>query len=83
MNARVDQLLQEALSLSETERVTLADALYASLDGPAEDPAEVEAAWDKEIARRVDEIRSGKAKMIPLDQVRSNLRATIRRVQAR
>jgi putative addiction module component (TIGR02574 family) len=83
MNARVDQLLQEAMTLSETERVTLADALYASLDGRAEDPAEVEAAWDKEIARRVDEIRSGNAKMIPLDQVRSNLRATIRRVQTR
>jgi hypothetical protein len=34
MNARVDQLLNEALSLPETERVALADALYASVDGP-------------------------------------------------
>jgi len=83
MNARVDQLLHEAMSLPETERVALADALYASLDGLPEDQSEVEAAWDSEIARRVDEIRAGKAKLIPLDEVRSNLEATIRRVQSR
>jgi putative addiction module component (TIGR02574 family) len=83
MNARVDQLLNEALSLPETERVALADALYASVDAPLEDPAEVEAAWDSEIARRADEVRAGKAKLIPLDEVRSNLEATIRRVQGR
>jgi len=83
MNARVDQLLQEAMCLPETDRVSLANALYESLDGIGEDSAEVAAAWDNEIARRVDEIRSGKAKMIPLDQVRSNLEAAIRRVQAR
>jgi putative addiction module component (TIGR02574 family) len=71
------------MSLPETERVALADALYASLDGPLEEQAEVEAAWDGEIARRVDEIRSGKAKLIPLDEVRSNLEATIRRAQSR
>ncbi len=83
MNARVDRPLQDAMSLSETEHVALAGALYASLDGPAEDPAEAEGARDNEVTRRVEAIRSGTAKLMPLDQVRSDLKATIRRVQAR
>jgi hypothetical protein len=37
MNARVDQLLNAALFLPETERVALAVALYASVDGLIED----------------------------------------------
>ena len=37
------------------------------MKGPAEEG--VEQAWDEEIKRRVDEIRSGKVKMIPGEQV--------------
>jgi len=37
--------------------------------------AEIEQAWDKEIARRVKEIESGKVKLIPAEKVFEKLRA--------
>jgi putative addiction module component (TIGR02574 family) len=46
--------------------------LIASLDEAA--PGEgVEAAWDDEIKRRVDDIRSGRVKTIPGEQVLQEL----------
>jgi putative addiction module component (TIGR02574 family) len=46
----------------------LLDRLVECLeDEPAD--AGVEAAWAEEIKRRVDEIRSGKVKMVPGEQV--------------
>ena len=54
----------------------LIDHLIESLDeGPAEEG--VEEAWDEEIKRRVDEIRSDKVKMIPGEQVRRRLAARL------
>lgn len=46
----------------------LIDRLVESLD---DEPAEegVEAAWDEEIKRRVDDIRSGRVRTIPGEQV--------------
>jgi putative addiction module component (TIGR02574 family) len=61
-------VLEKALALSTQERGLLIDHLIESLDeGPAEEG--VEQAWDEEIKRRVDDIRSGKVKMIPGEQV--------------
>jgi putative addiction module component (TIGR02574 family) len=68
MTPQVSEVLEKALALSTQERGLLIDHLIESLDeGPAEEG--VEQAWDKEIKRRVDEIRSGKVKMIPGEQV--------------
>jgi len=59
------------------ERGLLIDRLVESLDdGPAE--VGVEAAWDEEIKRRVDDIRSGRVKTIPGEQVREGLNARLR-----
>lgn len=68
LTPQVSQLLEKALALSTEERGVLIDQLVASLD---EDPAEpgVEAAWDEEIKNRVDDIRSGRVKTIPGEQV--------------
>jgi putative addiction module component (TIGR02574 family) len=68
MTPQVSELLQKALELSTQERGILIDCLIESLD---DEPAQegVEAAWDEEIKRRVDEIRSGRVKMIPGEQV--------------
>ncbi len=64
MTPQVSELLEKALSLSTHERGLLIDRLVESLDdGPAEEG--VEAAWEDEIKRRVDDIRSGRVKMIP------------------
>ncbi|MGB8989808.1 MAG: addiction module protein [Candidatus Sulfotelmatobacter sp.] len=68
MTPQVSELLEKALSLSIHERGLLIDRLVESLD---DEPAEegVEAAWDDEIKRRVDDIRSGRVKTIPGEQV--------------
>ncbi|MGA1987939.1 MAG: addiction module protein [Candidatus Sulfotelmatobacter sp.] len=64
--------MEKALALSTQERGFLIDRLIASLDEAA--PGEgVEAAWDDEIKRRVDDIRSGRVKTIPGEQVLQEL----------
>jgi putative addiction module component (TIGR02574 family) len=68
MTPQVSEVLEKARALSTQERGLLIDHLIESLDeGPAEEG--VEQAWDEEIKRRVDDIRSGKVKMIPGEQV--------------
>jgi putative addiction module component (TIGR02574 family) len=72
MTPQVSEVLEKALALSTQERGLLIDHLIESLDeGPAEEG--VEQAWDEEIKRRVSDIRSGKAKMIPGEQVLQEL----------
>jgi putative addiction module component (TIGR02574 family) len=68
MTPRVSELLEKALTLSTQERGLLIDRLVETLDNePAEEG--VEAAWDEEIKRRVGDIRSGRVKTIPGEQV--------------
>jgi putative addiction module component (TIGR02574 family) len=68
MTPRVSELLEKALTLSTQERGLLIDRLVETLDNePAEEG--VEAAWEEEIKRRVDDIRSGRVKTIPGEQV--------------
>ena len=67
MTTLVDELSQRARALSPEDRARLADELLASLDEQADPDAE--AVWEKEIGRRVEEIKSGKAKLIPADEV--------------
>ena len=38
---------------------------------------EIEAAWRKEVAGRVDEIKSGRAKLIPAEEVHRRARAAL------
>ncbi len=68
MTPQVSELLEKALNLSPQERGLPIDRLVESLDNePAEEG--VEAAWDHEIKRRVDDIRSGRVKTIPGEEV--------------
>jgi putative addiction module component (TIGR02574 family) len=64
MSPKVAEILEKAMQLSSHERGLLIDRLAETLDdGPAEEG--VEEAWGEEIKRRVDEIRSGKVKLVP------------------
>ena len=68
MSQKVAEVLDKAMALSIDERGLLIDRLVESLDdAPPEEG--VDEAWADEIKRRVDEIRTGKVKMIPGDQV--------------
>ena len=68
MTQETHDLLQKALALSESERAELAGNLLSSLDTTV-DP-DVDAAWQDEVARRMDEVQSGKVKTIPWPEVR-------------
>jgi hypothetical protein len=66
--------LEELLKLPADERSDAAEALLVSLeDEPAEDPAEVEAAWAAEIERRIEENAPG----IPADTVLAEIRGRL------
>jgi putative addiction module component (TIGR02574 family) len=71
MSKTTDDILNNAMRLSTTERAELAAALLASLDGEPEDA--VDAAWITEIQRRVERVRSGEAKGRPWSEVRERL----------
>ncbi len=71
MIANTEQIAAAALALPEDDRLELADRLIESLDGPPDD--DVERAWTDEIARRLEEVRSGKAVTVPWEEVRKRL----------
>jgi putative addiction module component (TIGR02574 family) len=74
------EVLDKALALSVKERGLLIDRLVESLDdGPAEEG--VEEAWADEIKRRVDDVRSGKAEMVPMERIKERLNARRRDVR--
>ena len=67
------ELLKRALALSTEERAELAGSLLESLDGAHDDPEAVEAAWNEEIARRIADLDSGKARTVPWEEVRHRI----------
>jgi len=69
------ELLKHALTLSDKERAELASHLIDSLDPTVEPDAEL--AWQEEIARRLEEVESGRVKTIPWDEVRRKGRALL------
>lgn len=71
MIASTEQIVAAALALPEDDRLELADRLMESLDGPPDD--DVERAWADEIARRLEEVRSGKVVTVPWEEVRKRL----------
>jgi putative addiction module component (TIGR02574 family) len=72
MSTDAETLYQAALKLSDDERYYLASRLMESVEGER-DP-DYEEAWAAEIARRVEEIDNGTAKMFSWEEVRAQLR---------
>ena len=60
------KLIEEALSLPVEERALIADSLLRSLNVP---DAAIDAKWTEVAKRRLQELRSGKVKPIPGDEV--------------
>jgi len=57
------------------ERAELASSLIDSLDSTTDE--DVEAAWQEEIARRIENLRSGRTKTIPWEDVRKKARVIL------
>jgi putative addiction module component (TIGR02574 family) len=75
MNKDAREILQKALALSDNERAELAGNLIASLDTDLDPDAD--ALWQAEVARRWDEVRSGRVKTISLDEVKRRARTLL------
>lgn len=61
------------MALPPAERVELAERLWASI----EPQADIDAAWDEEIARRVADLDAGRTAGIPAEQVLTAIRDMI------
>ncbi len=65
------QLFREASELPERDRAALAGLLIESLD--PQDESEVEAAWEREIGRRITELDDGSVETVSWEDVRRQL----------
>jgi putative addiction module component (TIGR02574 family) len=74
MSSQLEVIEEQALKLSAEERAQLADRLISSLFGDHE----VEEAWAVEVERRVREIESGEAQLIPASEAIARARAAIK-----
>ncbi len=63
MSQEADELLKKALTLPVAERAELAGSLIESLDEAGDES--VKAAWDEEIARRMEDLDSGRLNLPP------------------
>jgi putative addiction module component (TIGR02574 family) len=72
MTPTVENLKQQLSLLSQDQRAELATFLLESLDPP--DPS-VEAAWQEELERRMEEMESGTFPGIPADEVFASMRS--------
>ena len=73
MPKSLEDISRDISELPRQDRFKLARIL---LDVPEEGPESfeaVEATWDREIARRLEELESGKAEAIPLEEVKKKI----------
>lgn len=75
MMRKAQELPNKALASPDKERADLAGSLIDGLDDTADENAE--AAWQEEIVRRLEEVRSGKVKTTPWNDVRQKGRALL------
>jgi putative addiction module component (TIGR02574 family) len=74
-----EEVRQIAHELPKDQRIQLATSLWESVDSVEGDAteAEIDSAWDGEIARRVAEIKAGTAVTYSLGEVGADLRAIV------
>lgn len=75
MTQEVNDVLKRALALPAEDRAELAGSLLESLD-VGQDP-DAEAAWQQEVARRIQDLDSGKVTAIPWAEVRRRVAAKL------
>jgi len=80
MTQDVSELLKKALALPSEARAALAGSLLESPDDTVDASAEEE--WNHEIARRIREVDSGRAKPIPWAEARRHVSAILNGRQA-
>lgn len=74
MSPEVTDLLKRALALPVAERAALANTLLESLEATSES---VQEAWNEEVARRIDDLKAGKAVTVPWEEFHRELLAIV------
>ena len=74
MSSQLEIIEAQALKLTAEERAHLADRLITSIF----EDHEIEAAWEAEVERRIDEIESGRTRLIPAAESIARARAAIK-----
>ena len=72
----VEELAARAKELPTEQRARLAEEILATLDPQDQ---EVDAAWDAEIRKRIEEIETGAVKTVPAEQAFAQVRQALRR----
>ena len=73
MPAMTDRVIEEALSLPADIRLNLVERLITSLNLPINE--DVDRLWAEEAERRISQIGTGEAKLVPGQEVFSRIRA--------
>jgi putative addiction module component (TIGR02574 family) len=76
MNPEISELLKRALALPIDERAALANTLLDTLEGSNESGC-VREAWDAEVARRIEDLKAGKAVTVPWEELHRELLAMV------
>ena len=74
MSPEVSDLLKRAMALPVAERAALANTLLDSLETTNQS---VQEAWDEEVARRIADLKAGKAVTVPWEQLHRELLAMV------
>lgn len=77
MSATLKQIVHDAMQLSPAQRAELADVLVESFETTP--PDEVQKLWVDEANKRLAEVRSGKVKTIPGNEVLAEAHRLIQR----
>ena len=74
MSSQLEIVEEQALKLTDEERAYLANRLIASIF----EDHEIEDAWAAEVERRIEDIESGRATLVPAAESIARARAAIR-----
>jgi putative addiction module component (TIGR02574 family) len=74
MSPEISDLLKRALALPVEERAALANTLLDSLETPNQS---LDEAWDEEVARRMQDLKAGKAVTVPWEELHRELLALV------
>ncbi len=76
MSPEVSDLLKRALALPADERAALANTLLDTLDGTNESVS-IQEACNAEVARRIQDLKAGKAVTVPWEELHRELLAMV------
>ena len=77
MSKTLTEVTRDAADLPAPERLKLARILLDLSEPATESSDDVQNAWDQEIERRLQELRSGKVKGVSLEEVKTKIEARL------